>query len=140
MPRHANSIPLHEHKKTDRFRAGISPLKCDCTGLLVTCTGLVSTGVLALMVMQPEWMVVGPVNAFVLFATLASLEVFMPLAGAFSHTSRCQTAAARVNQILNTTASRSFGTHETPAHSGQLHIHSILTFLTHQATTHYLTG
>ena len=92
------------------------------------------------MVMQPDWMVSGPVNAFVLFATLASLEVFMPLAGAFSHTSRCQTAAARVNQILNTTASRSFGTHDTPAQSGQLRIHNLDFAYAPSHKSHYLTG
>lgn len=104
---------------------GLTHLSALAQGLLVACTGFISTGILALIILQPAWLAPGPVNAFVLFAVLASLEIFMPLAGAFSHTSRCQIAAKRVNQILKTTPKRTFGTHTLPAQQGTLNINDL---------------
>lgn len=42
----------------------------------------------------------GPLLALVVFATMASIEMMMPVAGAFSHLSSCIQAAERVNEIV----------------------------------------
>ncbi len=53
----------------------------------------------------------GPLMALIVFAALASLEMLMPIAGAFSHLSACSLAANRVNQVVNQTPDIDFDNH-----------------------------
>lgn len=45
----------------------------------------------------------GPKLAMVVFMTMATIEMMMPLAGAFQHLSACSSAATRLNQVVEQT-------------------------------------
>lgn len=45
----------------------------------------------------------GPKLAMIVFMTMATIEMMMPLAGAFQHLSACSSAAARLNQVVEQT-------------------------------------
>ncbi|QYJ83030.1 heme ABC transporter ATP-binding protein/permease CydC [Shewanella aegiceratis] len=51
----------------------------------------------------------GPLLALVVFMTLASIEMLMPLAGAFQHLSACVQAAERVSEIIERRPSIGYG-------------------------------
>ncbi|MEZ9198222.1 heme ABC transporter ATP-binding protein/permease CydC [Shewanella sp. 10N.286.54.B9] len=45
----------------------------------------------------------GPKLAMIVFMTMATIEMMMPLAGAFQHLSACSSAATRLNQVVEQT-------------------------------------
>jgi ATP-binding cassette subfamily C protein CydC len=90
----------------------------------------------ALLLMANGWMLVlmlwvvadgvggrdqDPMIAMVVFATMASFELLMPIAGAFQHLGQTLTSAKRLNEILDATTEVTFNA--TPiSHSGQFDI------------------
>ena len=50
----------------------------------------------------------GPRLAMVVFLTMATIEMMMPLAGAFQHLSACSSAATRLNEVVEQTPSVTF--------------------------------
>ncbi len=94
-------------------------------GILVGFTGLMTTTILGLILYQPQIMLNGPLDAMLIFASMASLEIFLPLASTFSHTERCQASAKRVTDILQQTPLRLFGEVNTPARLGDLRIEDV---------------
>lgn len=90
----------------------------------------------ALLLMANGWMLVlmlwvvadgvggrdqDPMIAMVVFATMASFELLMPIAGAFQHLGQTLTSAKRLNEILDATPEVTFNA--TPiSHSGQFDI------------------
>lgn len=60
-----------------------------------------------------------PITALMVFATLASFESIMPLAGAFQHLTASITAARRLSDVLHRTPAQQFGDQPRPA-SGEL--------------------
>jgi len=68
----------------------------------------------------------GPLMALMVFATMASLEMMMPIAGAFQHLSSTVLAARRVTEITEQVPSVVFNPHSRlQAHHGALQIHGI---------------
>ncbi|HDZ8883431.1 TPA: cysteine/glutathione ABC transporter ATP-binding protein/permease CydC [Aeromonas dhakensis] len=63
-----------------------------------------------------------PITALMVFATLASFEALMPLAGAFQHLSTSLTSARRLNEILQEAKSPEWGNEERHAQQGALQI------------------
>ena len=66
-----------------------------------------------------------PVTALMVFATLASFEALLPLAGAFQHLSTSLTSARRLNEILQEAKAPAWGEGQTPAGTGALQIRDI---------------
>ncbi len=69
---------------------------------LILCHGLVMVLILYLAASgigdhQPP----GPMFAMIAFMVLACIEMLMPIAGAFQHLSACETAARRVNKLVD---------------------------------------
>ncbi|MBY8073668.1 cysteine/glutathione ABC transporter ATP-binding protein/permease CydC [Vibrio fluvialis] len=62
-----------------------------------------------------------PMIALVVFATMASVELLMPIAGAFQHLGQTLTSARRLNEIILSEPDVKFPSEETP-HSGQFDI------------------
>ncbi|MCL1125620.1 heme ABC transporter ATP-binding protein/permease CydC [Shewanella surugensis] len=54
----------------------------------------------------------GPMLALIVFMTMATIEMLMPIAGAFQHLSACITSATRVSELTEQTPSISFPRHE----------------------------
>ncbi|MCL1058755.1 cysteine/glutathione ABC transporter ATP-binding protein/permease CydC [Shewanella gelidimarina] len=50
----------------------------------------------------------GPKLAMIVFITMATIEMMMPLAGAFQHLSACSSAATRLNQVVEQTPEVTF--------------------------------
>ncbi len=68
----------------------------------------------------------GPLMALMVFATMASLEMMMPIAGAFQHLSSTLLAAQRVTDIAEQTPAISFDSHSPlKANSGALTLHNV---------------
>lgn len=88
------------------------------TGLSAALMALISGWSLVLMLWLAGQGVAGqapdPVTALMVFATLASFEAMMPLAGAFLHLTTSLTAARRLNQVLNEATPPRFGKETTP--------------------------
>lgn len=63
-----------------------------------------------------------PITALMVFATLASFEALMPLAGAFQHLSTSLTSARRLNEILQEAKAPAWGNEERHAQQGALQI------------------
>ena len=63
-----------------------------------------------------------PITALMVFATLASFEALMPLAGAFQHLSTSLTSARRLNEILQEAKAPEWGNEERHAQQGALQI------------------
>ena len=59
-----------------------------------------------------------PITALMVFATLASFEALMPLAGAFQHLSTSLTSARRLNEILQEAKAPSGATKNATRHRG----------------------
>ena len=51
----------------------------------------------------------GPRLAMIVFLTMATIEMMMPLAGAFQHLSACSSAATRLNEVVEQAPSVTFG-------------------------------
>ncbi|WP_394496761.1 heme ABC transporter ATP-binding protein/permease CydC [Shewanella sp. ENK2] len=51
----------------------------------------------------------GPLMAMMVFATMATIEMMMPIAGAFQHLSGCVLAAKRISEVTEQTADIRFG-------------------------------
>ncbi|MCE7625625.1 heme ABC transporter ATP-binding protein/permease CydC [Vibrio fluvialis] len=62
-----------------------------------------------------------PMIALVVFATMASVELLMPIAGAFQHLGQTLTSARRLNEIILSEPDVKFSSEET-RHSGQFDI------------------
>uniref|UniRef100_UPI0035646EAE heme ABC transporter ATP-binding protein/permease CydC n=1 Tax=Shewanella putrefaciens TaxID=24 RepID=UPI0035646EAE len=68
----------------------------------------------------------GPMFALMVFATMACIEMMMPIAGAFQHLSGCVLAATRINEITEQEADIQFvADNGLRAHSGELQIEDI---------------
>ena len=68
----------------------------------------------------------GPLMALMVFATMASLEMMMPIAGAFQHLSSTLLAAQRVTDIVEQTPAVSFNSHsQLKAKSGALTLQNV---------------
>ncbi len=68
----------------------------------------------------------GPLMALMVFATMASLEMMMPIAGAFQHLSSTLLAAQRVTDITEQTPAVTFSEQSTlKANSGALTLHNV---------------
>ena len=63
-----------------------------------------------------------PITALMVFATLASFEALLPLAGAFQHLSTSLTSARRLNEILQEAKAPEWGSEQQPAATGSLQI------------------
>ncbi len=63
-----------------------------------------------------------PITALMVFATLASFEALLPLAGAFQHLSTSLTSARRLNEILQEAKAPEWGAQQAPAARGAVHI------------------
>ncbi|PJG59958.1 heme ABC transporter ATP-binding protein/permease CydC [Aeromonas cavernicola] len=63
-----------------------------------------------------------PITALMVFATLASFEALMPLAGSFQHLSTSLTSARRLNEILQEAKAPEWGTEQAHASKGSLQI------------------
>ncbi|MFC5705105.1 heme ABC transporter ATP-binding protein/permease CydC [Aeromonas eucrenophila] len=63
-----------------------------------------------------------PITALMVFATLASFEALLPLAGAFQHLSTSLTSARRLNEILQEAKAPDWGDEQQPAQDGTLQI------------------
>ncbi|ALP42234.1 heme ABC transporter ATP-binding protein/permease CydC [Aeromonas schubertii] len=89
------------------------------TGLSSALMTLISGWSLALMLWLAGHGVAGqapdPVTALMVFATLASFEALMPLAGAFLHLTSSLTAARRLNQVLEQAEPTTYGEQREPA-------------------------
>ncbi|MGL5947891.1 MAG: heme ABC transporter ATP-binding protein/permease CydC [Aeromonas sp.] len=59
-------------------------------------------------------------SALLVFATLASFEAILPLAGAFMHLSTTVSAASRLSEVLHTAKAPHWGTHSRPAQRGEV--------------------
>ncbi|ABZ78129.1 ABC transporter CydDC cysteine exporter (CydDC-E) family permease/ATP-binding protein CydC [Shewanella halifaxensis HAW-EB4] len=55
----------------------------------------------------------GPKLAMMVFLTMATIEMMMPLAGAFQHLSACTSAATRLNEVVEQTPSVTFKSSQT---------------------------
>ncbi|WP_429134215.1 heme ABC transporter ATP-binding protein/permease CydC [Aeromonas hydrophila] len=66
-----------------------------------------------------------PITALMVFATLASFEALMPLAGAFQHLSTSLTSARRLNEILQEAKAPEWGHEERHAPQGALQINDL---------------
>lgn len=66
-----------------------------------------------------------PMTALMVFFVLAAFESLQPLAGAFQYLSATIKAAQRLNQIMNTTPTIQFGTHDQPTSSGAIEINHL---------------
>ena len=66
-----------------------------------------------------------PITALMVFATLASFEALMPLAGAFQHLSTSLTSARRLNEILQEAKAPVWGDEQTHATAGALQINDL---------------
>lgn len=66
-----------------------------------------------------------PMTALMVFFVLAAFESLQPLAGAFQYLSATIKAAQRLNQIMNTTPTIRFGTHDQPTSSGAIEINHL---------------
>lgn len=66
-----------------------------------------------------------PFTALMVFATLASFEALMPLAGAFQHLSTSLTSARRLNEILQEAKAPTWGCEQAPATGGTLQINNL---------------
>lgn len=66
-----------------------------------------------------------PITALMVFATLASFEALMPLAGAFQHLSTSLTSARRLNEILQEAKAPEWGDEERHAPQGALQINDL---------------
>lgn len=66
-----------------------------------------------------------PITALMVFATLASFEALMPLAGAFQHLSTSLTSARRLNEILQEAKAPAWGNEERHAPQGALQINDL---------------
>ncbi|MCH1929286.1 cysteine/glutathione ABC transporter ATP-binding protein/permease CydC [Shewanella sp. A25] len=68
----------------------------------------------------------GPMFALVVFATMACVEMLMPIAGAFAHLSGCVLAATRVNEITEQQTTVKFNQESSlKANTGSLQIEGI---------------
>ncbi|WOT04581.1 heme ABC transporter ATP-binding protein/permease CydC [Shewanella youngdeokensis] len=78
---------------------------------LIVCHGL---AVLVMLYMAAsgvgESVPPGPMLAMMVFMTMATIEVLMPLAGAFQHLSACSSAAQRLNEVVEQTPDIVFAT------------------------------
>ena len=63
-----------------------------------------------------------PITALMVFATLASFEALLPLAGAFQHLSTSLTSARRLNEILQDAKAPEWGDEQQHAREGSLQI------------------
>ncbi|MGY3943156.1 heme ABC transporter ATP-binding protein/permease CydC [Aeromonas tecta] len=63
-----------------------------------------------------------PITALMVFATLASFEALLPLAGAFQHLSTSLTSARRLNEILQEAKAPDWGNEQQHARAGSLQI------------------
>jgi ATP-binding cassette subfamily C protein CydC len=63
-----------------------------------------------------------PITALMVFATLASFEALLPLAGAFQHLSTSLTSARRLNEILQEAKAPEWGAQQAPAAQGAVQI------------------
>ncbi len=81
-------------------QAAMIKVTASSQALLILCHGL---AVIILLYLAAdgvgERVPPGPMLAFVVFITLACIEMLMPLAGAFQHLSACVCAATRVNEV-----------------------------------------
>ncbi|MGY3857277.1 heme ABC transporter ATP-binding protein/permease CydC [Aeromonas intestinalis] len=66
-----------------------------------------------------------PITALMVFATLASFEALLPLAGAFQHLSTSLTSARRLNEILQEAKAPEWGSEQQPATAGSLQINDL---------------
>jgi ATP-binding cassette subfamily C protein CydC len=66
-----------------------------------------------------------PITALMVFATLASFEALMPLAGAFQHLSTSLTSARRLNEILQEAKAPEWG-HSSPRAQGAVQISDLI--------------
>lgn len=57
----------------------------------------------------------GPRLAMVVFLTMATIEMMMPLAGAFQHLSACSSAATRLNEVVEQAPSVTFASEQSVA-------------------------
>ncbi|QIZ76655.1 heme ABC transporter ATP-binding protein/permease CydC [Ferrimonas lipolytica] len=80
-------------------------------GMVVLFTGWVMLAVLLLsyQVFSAD-NAVGPLLALIVFAVMASFEAIAPVAGAFQHLGQTQTAAKRLNEILQQPSEVTYGT------------------------------
>ncbi|GIU06029.1 MULTISPECIES: cysteine/glutathione ABC transporter ATP-binding protein/permease CydC [unclassified Shewanella] len=60
----------------------------------------------------------GPRLAMIVFLTMATIEMMMPLAGAFQHLSACSSAATRLNEVVEQSPSVTFAQHASVEISG----------------------
>jgi ATP-binding cassette, subfamily C, bacterial CydC len=71
---------------------------------LILCHGVIVVSVLYIAASGiGEQQTTGPILAMVTFATLACIEMLMPIAGAFQHLSSCVDAGKRVNELVEQT-------------------------------------
>jgi len=92
-----------------------------CHGVLMVCLLYVAAS--GVGEHQPP----GPMFAMVAFMGLASIEMLMPIAGAFQHLSSCVTAARRVNELVDQTPGIAFlNQNETPVKYGALQLKDIV--------------
>lgn len=80
-----------------------------------------------------------PITALMVFATLASFEALLPLAGAFQHLSTSLTSARRLNEILQEAKAPEWGDEQQHASAGSLQI-TDLTFTYPDQTEPVLRG
>ncbi|MGL5294049.1 MAG: heme ABC transporter ATP-binding protein/permease CydC [Aeromonas sp.] len=66
-----------------------------------------------------------PIAALLVFATLASFEALMPLAGAFQHLSTSLTSARRLNEILQHAKAPCWGSEPAPLEGGSVQLSDI---------------
>jgi ATP-binding cassette, subfamily C, bacterial CydC len=66
-----------------------------------------------------------PITALMVFATLASFEALLPLAGAFQHLSTSLTSARRLNEILQEAKAPDWGSEQQHARAGSLQIRDL---------------
>ncbi|CAM4014299.1 Putative multidrug export ATP-binding/permease protein [Vibrio aerogenes CECT 7868] len=79
-----------------------------------------------------------PMIAMVIFATMASFELLMPIAGAFQYLGQTMTSARRLNEVLSATPEVIFQTQPTQ-HNGIFDIHfENVSFSYHQNQNHVL--
>ncbi|MCL1066023.1 cysteine/glutathione ABC transporter ATP-binding protein/permease CydC [Shewanella olleyana] len=79
----------------------------------------------------------GPLMAMMVFATMATIEMMMPISGAFQHLSGCVLAAKRISEVTEQTPDVAFGT-ETHLANADINLSNI--HFGYQADTKVLSG
>lgn len=120
---------LHELQQAEQALIRAQARMARVSGLANASVQLLSGWTLTLMLWLAGHGVGGalpdPVTALMVFATLASFEALLPLAGAFQHLSTSLTSARRLNEILQEAKAPDWGDERQHATDGSLQIRDL---------------